>query len=108
LSNALLGRSMSIAIDLPGTTRDYTAALLEVAGLVVQWHDTPGIRTTRDPIEARAIELSRTLIECADLLIAITDAQHDWPELPRPPDLRLASKADAAARSDADLAVSGI
>jgi len=31
LSNALLGRSMSIAIDMPGTTRDYTTGRIELA-----------------------------------------------------------------------------
>src|SRR5690606_21534461 len=29
LSNALLGRGMSIALDRPGTTRDYTAAQID-------------------------------------------------------------------------------
>jgi GTP1/Obg family GTP-binding protein len=42
LSNALLGRAMSIAYDMPGTTRDYTAGWIDLAGLVVSWHDTPG------------------------------------------------------------------
>ncbi|MHC4107157.1 MAG: GTPase, partial [Planctomycetota bacterium] len=42
LSNALLGRSMSIALDLPGTTRDYTTGRVELAGLVADWYDTPG------------------------------------------------------------------
>jgi tRNA modification GTPase len=94
LSNALLGRAMSIAFDRPGTTRDYTSARIELAGLVVDWHDTPGIRTTSDVIEQRAIELARRLIDRADLLIAMSDHEHDWPELPREPDLRIFNKID--------------
>lgn len=94
LSNALLGRAMSISSDLPGTTRDYTAGRIDLAGLVVDWHDTPGIRQTDDPIERRAIELSRRLIQRADLLIAMADPDSDWPDLPRDPDLRVMNKSD--------------
>ena len=67
LSNALLGRSMSITLDWPGTTRDYTSARIDLAGVVVDWHDTPGLRETDDAIERKAIELSRRLIQRADL-----------------------------------------
>jgi tRNA modification GTPase len=108
LSNALVGRSMSIAVDMPGTTRDYTAARIELAGLVVNWHDTPGLRKTGDAIEAKAIDLARRLMAHADLLIAVTDTEHDWPILPREPDVRLASKADLAGRGDADVSISAL
>jgi tRNA modification GTPase len=97
---------MSIALDRPGTTRDYTAGLIELAGLVVRWHDTPGLRSARDAIERDSIDIAGRLIERADCLIAMTDAAHDWPRLPRPPDLRLAARADLGARADADLALS--
>jgi tRNA modification GTPase len=63
LSNALVGRSMSIAVDMPGTTRDYTAARIELAGLVVHWHDTPGLRETDDAIEAKAQQAKPRRIE---------------------------------------------
>jgi tRNA modification GTPase len=106
LSNALLGRSMSIAAEGPGTTRDYTTGRIELAGLVVDWHDTPGLRGTADPDETKAVDLARRLLERADFVIAMTDAEHDWPALPRGPDLRVASKADVKARDDADLSVS--
>jgi len=69
----------------------------------VDWHDTAGLRPTDDPVETRAIELSQRLIAQADLLIALTDAEHDWPELPRPAGLHVASKSDLASRSDAEL-----
>jgi tRNA modification GTPase len=94
LANALLGRAMSIALDEPGTTRDYTVGRIELAGLVVDWYDTPGIRQTDDPIERTAIELARHLIESCDLLIAMSDHEHHWPDLPREPDLRLINKID--------------
>lgn len=94
LSNALLGRAMSITLDQPGTTRDYTAAPIDLAGLVAHWHDTPGLRETADPIEQRAAHLARRLMESADLLVAMTEPGADWPALPREPDLRVVNKCD--------------
>lgn len=94
LSNALLGRSMSITADLPGTTRDYTSGRIDLAGLVVNWHDTPGLRETVDPIERKAIDLARSLIERADLLIALTDHESAYPQLSRQPELRVFNKID--------------
>lgn len=97
LSNALIGRALSISYDMPGTTRDYIAGRIDLGGLVVDWHDTPGIRTTDDAIERRAIELATRLIARADMLIALRDPQTDWPQLPRQPDLRAINKIDAVA-----------
>ncbi len=106
LSNELVGRSMSIATDLPGTTRDYTSGRIELAGVVVDWHDTPGLRPTDDAVEARAIQIATLLLERADLVIALTDHQQPWPQLSRTPDLRVANKCDLGSRDDADLAIS--
>ena len=108
LSNTLLGRTMSIAADHPGTTRDYTTGRVDLEGLVVDWHDTPGLRETSDPVEHKALELAARLMTRADLLLAMTDAAHDWPVLPRAADLRIAGKADLATRDDADLCVSAV
>ena len=106
LSNALIGRSISIAADTPGTTRDYTSGRIELAGLVVDWHDTPGLRPGADVIERSAQRLARGLLQRADLVIAMTDADHDWPQLPRPANLRVAGKCDIATRPGADVALS--
>lgn len=105
LSNRLLGREMSIAMDLPGTTRDYTAARIDLGGLVVDWHDTPGIRSTDDPIERKAIDIASRLIAEADLLIAMRDAATDWPDLPREPDLRVMNKIDVDSGRNASQAI---
>jgi tRNA U34 5-carboxymethylaminomethyl modifying GTPase MnmE/TrmE len=106
LTNTLMGRTQSITFDQPGTTRDYTTGYLDLDGLVVHWLDTPGLRETSDAIEARAIELAQRIMLDADLLIALTDAAHDWPALPRPPDLRICARADLGRRDDADLTLS--
>ena len=91
---------------MPGTTRDYTTGRIELAGLVVDWYDTPGIRATTDAIENKAIEIAQRLMAEADMLIAITDHEHDWPQLSRVPDLKVANKSDIKSRQDTDLSIS--
>jgi len=106
LGNALVGRSMSIATDLPGSTRDYTSGRVELAGIVVDWHDTPGRRETTDAVEAEAARIAERLVDSADLVIALTDHETTWAAMKRTPDLRVANKCDLGARRDADLSIS--
>ncbi len=108
LCNALMGRPMSIAADEPGTTRDYTSGRADFAGLVVDLHDTPGLRATADPIERRAQRGARGVIRRAGLLVLVADAEHDWAPLPRAADLRVAGRCDLGTRPGADLAVSAL
>lgn len=108
LSNRLLGRTLSIAADMPGTTRDYTAARVNVGGLVVNWVDTPGLRDSEEEIEQRAIAVARRLIDTADLVIALTDPFEPWPALAREPGLRVANKRDLAVRPDAEVCISAL
>ena len=58
LSNALLGRDASIVSPEAGTTRDAVSARIDLAGLVVEWFDLPGVRETEDCIEREAIGLA--------------------------------------------------
>ncbi len=74
LTNALTGRETSITADLPGTTRDYVGAMVDLGGLVVRWIDTPGERLSEDPIEAEAQRLAAELVGQADLVIAVREA----------------------------------
>ncbi len=108
LCNALMGRPMSIAADEPGTTRDYTSGRADLAGLVVDLHDTPGLGATTDPIERRAQHAARGVIRRASLLILVADGEHDWPPLRRAADLRVAGRCDLGTRPGADLRVSAL
>lgn len=101
LSNLVMGRAASITADLPGTTRDWVGGLAELptemGELAVRWFDTPGLRDSDDPLEQRAIELARSVVAAADVLIAMRDPRNDWPDegaLPRTPDLWVMNKAD--------------
>lgn len=105
LTNLLAGRQASIVADLPGTTRDVVACRLELAGLAVVWHDTPGVRRGAEPLEREAIALAQRVVGHADCVVAMADALHDWPESDRTPDIRVASRADLGRRMDADLSV---
>lgn len=106
LTNRLAGRDVSIAADRPGTTRDYIVTRLELAGLIVEWFDTPGQRQTSDRLEHDAQRIAASLIREADLVMAMTDHEQPWPHLERAPDLKIANKADRGSRDDADIAIS--
>lgn len=96
LVNAIVGRTVALASPEAGTTRDYVTARVDLGGLVVDWFDTPGLRGTDDPIEAEAMRLARTLIDGADLLVALAEPGAAWPDCGRAPDVRVRSKADLA------------
>lgn len=112
LSNALLGQDYALTSPLPGTTRDAVSARIDLAGLVVEWFDLPGVRETTDEEERTAIELSQSLLRDADFVISLAAPGLPWLELSRKPDLLLYSKVDDPAsndceiRSKADLCVS--
>lgn len=73
LANQLFGMERSITADLPGTTRDYVGDLAHIDGVPIHLLDTPGQRSSADPIERAAIALSRREIEQADLVIVVLD-----------------------------------
>lgn len=75
LTNALARRAVSVVADEPGTTRDHVGVTLDFGGLSVRWVDTPGAREdTGDAEEARALELARSVVRSAALVIDCADA----------------------------------
>ncbi|MEM8496282.1 MAG: GTPase, partial [Planctomycetota bacterium] len=111
LLNRLVGRSASVVADLPGTTRDWVGGLVELVptlpgggdgdpaidAVAVRWLDTPGLRSSDDAVEQRAIEQARGVVADADVLVAMRDPEHGWPDLgnlPREPDVWVINKAD--------------
>src|SRR5581483_4799027 len=71
--NALLNFERSIVSDVPGTTRDYVEAFIEVEGFRVKLIDTAGIRETGESIEARGITLGANAATRADISLRVTD-----------------------------------
>ncbi len=82
LLNALLGYERSIVTPLPGTTRDYLEAGLELAGVPVTLLDTAGLRDTEDVIEAAGVRQAVTLAENADLVLVLEDGSQPREALP--------------------------
>ena len=114
LTNRLLGRAVSVVADLPGTTRDWVGATVEltpaseaatvVAAVAVRWLDTPGLRREAGQVESAAIAAARQVIAAADVLVAMRDVELDWPEasdLPRRPDLYVINKVDRRRQDEA-------
>ena len=99
LLNALVGYERSIVTPIPGTTRDYLEAGVELAGVPVTLVDTAGIRETGDEIEAAGVRQALTLAGGADLVLALEDGSQPREALPLdlPPEarvLRVRTKAD--------------
>ena len=71
LMNALLGTRRAIVSDVAGTTRDTIEEGLDLDGWPVRLVDTAGLRETADVIEAEGVARAESLIEKADLVIAL-------------------------------------
>ena len=99
LLNALLGYERSIVTPLPGTTRDYLEASLELAGVPITLVDTAGLRDTQDQIEAAGVRQSWALAGAADLVLRLEDGSRAREALPglAPDSLLVQTKADLPA-----------
>jgi len=75
LLNRLAGEEVAIVTALPGTTRDVIRQELLVDGIPIHVLDTAGLRDPGDPIERVGVERTRTVIEQADLVLFVSDAQ---------------------------------
>jgi len=73
LANALAGRRVSLVADEPGTTRDHVGVMLDLAGLVVRYVDTPGVRDGAPQIEAEAERIAREVLARADMVLLCCD-----------------------------------
>ena len=73
LVNALAGSSVAMVSDHAGTTRDHLGVMLDLAGLVVRWVDTPGIDERVEVGEELGV--LEPVIQRADLVVHAID--HD-------------------------------
>lgn len=101
LLNALLGYERAIVTPVPGTTRDYLEAPLEIGGIPIAAIDTAGLRTSEDPIEQAGVERALELAEAADLVLFVADQSDEKPTPPPLDEARVlfvANKADLPPR----------
>ena len=69
LFNALLGRERAIVTEVPGTTRDAIEAHAILEGFPFRLVDTAGLRESEERVERLGIEVSRTYLAAADLVV---------------------------------------
>jgi tRNA modification GTPase len=80
LFNLLLKEERAIGTPIPGTTRDYIEATLDIDGIPVRLVDTAGLREDADAIEAEGIRRSHALMDEADLVLLVKDSGIDTPD----------------------------
>ncbi len=76
LLNVLLQEERAIVSEIPGTTRDTIEEVMHLGGLLFRFIDTAGLREVGagDKIEAKGIERTRSKVESADVVLAVTEA----------------------------------
>ena len=74
LFNAILKEERAIVSDIEGTTRDWLESWASINGIPVRLFDTAGLRQTKDVIEAKGVEISRSLVHDADLVLYLIDS----------------------------------
>ncbi len=73
LMNMLSGFSRSIVTDIAGTTRDIVEETVRIGSVVLRLSDTAGIRESTDTVESIGVEMAKTKIDRADLILAVFD-----------------------------------
>jgi len=76
LLNAIAGQERAIVTDLPGTTRDHIDVHLAMSGMPLRLTDTAGLRDAGERAERIGVDRARTLIETADVLVWLGEADH--------------------------------
>jgi tRNA modification GTPase len=82
LINALVGFERAIVFDTPGTTRDVVTATTAIDGWAVELVDTAGLRQATSDIEHQGIELARTVLAAADVVLRLSEATQWLAEAP--------------------------
>src|SRR5258708_1836766 len=77
LMNQLARRDVAVGSRHAGTTRDIIEVQLDLEGYPVTVIDTAGIRESDDPVEREGVRRARARAAEADLVLWMTDAQHE-------------------------------
>lgn len=93
LFNALIGKEQAIVSPLPGTTRDYLTALLDLDSVKIELIDTAGRWKTSDSIDQAAQHLARDQADRADLMLWCAEPGQPFP--PSAELVRVRTKSDS-------------
>ena len=75
LLNALLNEDKAIVTDIPGTTRDVVEGTVRLKNVSLHLLDTAGIRQSDDVVEKLGIDKTYKMINEAELILFLVDAQ---------------------------------
>ena len=73
LLNSLLNEEKAIVSNIPGTTRDAIEDTTYIDGIKYRFIDTAGLRETKDEIESKGIEIAKSKVSKASVLIYMFD-----------------------------------
>ncbi len=73
LMNVLSGCERSIVTSVAGTTRDIVEETVRVGDILLRLADTAGIHDTEDEVESIGVNMAKSRIETADLVLAVFD-----------------------------------
>ncbi|MCP4050852.1 MAG: tRNA uridine-5-carboxymethylaminomethyl(34) synthesis GTPase MnmE [bacterium] len=73
LMNCIIGEERAIVTAVPGTTRDFIDAKIEIGGVIFEFIDTAGLRRSKDFIEKLGVKKVSSLINKADVIIWVLD-----------------------------------
>ncbi len=76
--NLILGCDKAIVTSVEGTTRDVVEGSKEYGGIKFNYFDTAGIRESQDTVEKIGIERSKQILETADVVLFVLDAEKGW------------------------------
>jgi len=71
--NRLLQEERAIVTPIPGTTRDIIEGMITIKGIPIKFIDTAGMRKVKGKIEEKGINLTKTQIKKADLILLVVD-----------------------------------
>lgn len=74
LMNLLVGEERSIVTSVAGTTRDVIEERIKCGRLTLSLADTAGIHASNDTVESVGVELAKSRIDTAQLILAVFDA----------------------------------
>lgn len=75
LLNALSNEDVAIVTTIPGTTRDVIRNTIKVDNLILNIHDTAGIRDTDCEIEQEGVRRALEQVQDSDLIIFVVDIE---------------------------------
>ena len=73
LINALLGKKRTLVSEIPGTTRDVIADILEISGIRFKLMDTAGMDDTKEIVKSRAMEKTQSTLKKAQIILLVFD-----------------------------------